>query len=121
MIDQVSLMRAQFVTLAPAKERAMRMNGERIVGRCIVMAGIALRGTSIPFEERIAWIPAVLVVVTLNAFLWSGATAFMRAGSESYLMSVLVLLGSRAKYATYAAVPVTGLWLLTVGSQLAKG
>ena len=53
----------------------------------------------IPFVERVAWIPAVVVVVTLNAFLWSGATAFMRAATEGYLLSVLVVLGNRARYA----------------------
>ncbi len=68
-----------------------------------------------------AWFPSVIVVVTLNAFLWSGATAFMRAGSEAYLMSALVILGNRTRYALYVAAPVAGLWLLTVGSQLAKG
>lgn len=87
----------------------------------ILAAGWALRGATIPFVERVAWIPAVVVVVTLNAFLWSGATAFMRAASESYVMSALVLLGNRARYASYVAVPVAGLWVLTIGSQLAKG
>ncbi len=87
----------------------------------IIVAGVALRGTTIPFEERVAWVPAVLVVVTLNAFLWSGATAFMRAASESYLMSILVLLGHRGRYAAYVGIPVLGLWVLTIGSQIAKG
>jgi len=87
----------------------------------IVAAAAALRGTTIPFVERVAWLPAITVVVTLNAYLYSGATAFMRAGSESFLMSALVLLGHRARYASFVAVPVVGLWALTVGSQLAKG
>ncbi len=88
-----------------------------------VIAGgaLAMRGTTIPLVERVAWIPAVVVVLTLNAFLWSGATAFMRAGTEGYLLSVLVMLGNRARYAVYVAAPVLVLWLLTVGSQLAKG
>ena len=87
----------------------------------VVIAGLALRGSSIPFEERVAWVPSVIVVITLNAFLWSGATAFMRAGTEAYLMSALVILGSRPRFATFVAPPVAGLWLLTVGSQLGKG
>ncbi len=88
-----------------------------------VIAGgaLAMRGTTIPLVERVAWIPAVVVVLTLNAFLWSGATAFMRAGTEGYLLSILVMLGNRARYAVYVAAPVLVLWLLTVGSQLAKG
>ncbi len=87
----------------------------------IVLAGVALRRSTTPFVEKVAWLPATFVVVTLNAFLWSGATAFMRAGTESYLMSVLVLLGHRSRYALYAAPPVALLWVLTVGSQLSKG
>jgi hypothetical protein len=87
----------------------------------IVVGALAMRATTIPLVERIAWIPAVVVVLTLNAFLWSGATAFMRAGTEGYLLSVLVILGNRARYALYVAAPVLILWALTVGSQLAKG
>lgn len=87
----------------------------------IVVAGLALRSSTIPFSERVAWVPSVIVVITLNAFLWSGATAFMRAGSEAYLLSVLVILGNRSRYATLVAPPVAGLWLLTIGSQLGKG
>ncbi len=87
----------------------------------IVVAVLAMRATTIPIPERVAWLPAVAVIVTLNAYLWSGATAFMRAGSESYLLSALVILGNRARYATFIALPVVGLWVVTVGSQLAKG
>lgn len=87
----------------------------------ILVGALAQRGTTIPLAERVAWIPAVVVVLTLNAFLWSGATAFMRAGTEGYLLSVLVILGNRARYALYVAAPVLILWALTVGSQLAKG
>jgi hypothetical protein len=87
----------------------------------IVIAAMAMRTTTIPVAERVAWLPAVLVLTTLNPYLWSGATAFMRGASESYVMSTLVLLGDRARYATFAALPVAVLWLLTVGSQLAKG
>jgi hypothetical protein len=87
----------------------------------IVVAVLVMRGTTIPLVERVAWIPAVVVVATLNAFLWSGATAFMRAGTEGYVMSALVVLGNRARYALYLAPPVLLLWVLTVGSQLSKG
>ena len=45
MFDQVGLVRAQPVTLAPAKERAMRVNDRGIVGRGIAIAEIADRGT----------------------------------------------------------------------------
>jgi hypothetical protein len=45
MFDQVGLVRAQPVTLAPAEEGAMRVNDGSIVGRGIAIAGIANRGT----------------------------------------------------------------------------
>src|SRR5579863_784127 len=45
LIDEVGLVRAQPVTLAPAKERALPANGGRIAGRCIATAGILVGGT----------------------------------------------------------------------------
>ena len=43
MFDQVGLVRAQPVTLAPAEERAVRVNDVGIVGRGVAIAGIADR------------------------------------------------------------------------------
>ncbi len=100
---------------------AFRLLSIVVLFAVIVIAVLALRRTTIPIPERIAWIPAVVVVLTLNAFLWSGATAFMRAATEGYLLSILVVLGNRARYALFVAAPVIVLWLLTIGSQLAKG
>src|SRR6185437_1082829 len=92
---------------------AFRLLSIVILLAVLVIGALAMRGTTIPFAERVAWVPAVVVVLTLNAFLWSGATAFMRAGTEGYLMSALVLIGHRSRYALYAAGPVLILWLLT--------
>jgi hypothetical protein len=70
------------------------------------------------------WILAVAVVLVLNAYLWSGATAFMRAATEAGLLSTLVLLGGRGRHAdrllTLAGIGLGALWLLTAGAQLAK-
>lgn len=70
------------------------------------------------------WILAVAVVVVLNAYLWSGATAFMRAATEAGLLSTLVLLGGRGRHAdrllALAGIGLGALWLLTAGAQLAK-
>ena len=41
MFDQVGLMGAELVALAPAEERTVRVNGSVIVGRCVAMDGIA--------------------------------------------------------------------------------
>ncbi len=77
--------------------------------------------TAAPVPERVAWLPAVAVVVLLNAYLWSGATAFMRAATEAGLLSVLVILG----FGSRRLLPLTGLglgglWLLTAVAQLSK-
>jgi len=92
----------------------------------IVLLGViaaalgAMRGSVAPLAETLAWVPAVAVVALLNSYLWSGATAFMRAGTEAFLLSGLVLLGSRRRWTELAALPVGGLWLLTVVAQLGK-
>ena len=42
MLDQIGLVRAQLVALAPPEERTARVSGDAIVGRRIAIAGIAL-------------------------------------------------------------------------------
>jgi hypothetical protein len=79
------------------------------------------RRSTATLPERAAWIPAVVVVLLLNAYLWSGATAFMRAATEAGLLSILVILGTTSR----RLVPLTGLglgglWLLTAVAQLSK-
>ncbi|CAN5283265.1 hypothetical protein BH20ACT3_BH20ACT3_00150 [soil metagenome] len=68
--------------------------------------------------ERVAWLPAVAVVVVLNAYLWSGATAFMRATTEAGLLSILVVLGSRRHR---LVLPLVGLGLATLWALTAIG
>lgn len=86
-------------------------------------AGWAWRRTTAPAAERITWLGAVAVVVVLNAYLWSGATAFMRAATEAGLLSILVLLGTtrhRDRLLPLAALGLGGLWALTAVAQLSK-
>jgi hypothetical protein len=75
-----------------------------------------------PLAVQLAWLPSVAVVVLLNAYLWSGATAFMRAATEAGLVSILVLLGSRRHRLVLplAALGLAGLWALTAVAQLTK-
>src|SRR5690606_21819984 len=54
----------------------------------LVRAAVVWRSSKVEPGERLAWVPAVLVVAVLNAYLWSGATAFMRAGTEAAMLSV---------------------------------
>lgn len=98
--------------------------------RLASMAGLVLlvgsaawcwRGSTARLEERGAWVPAMLVVVILNAYLWSGATAFMRAATEAGLLSTLILLGSsRRRLLRLAGLGLAGLWALTAVAQLSK-
>lgn len=84
-------------------------------------AGWVWRRTSAPAAERIIWLGAVAVVAVLNGYLWSGATAFMRAATEAGLLSVLLLLGSaRRRLLPLAALGLGGLWALTAVAQLSK-
>ena len=74
-----------------------------------------------PDTERIAWVLAVVVVVLLNAYLWSGATAFMRATTEAGLLSILLVLRwSKPRLLALAGIGLGGLWLLTAAAQLSK-
>lgn len=99
---------------------AFRLLSAAILVAALIAAGMSLRRSSSPTAEKVAWAPAVLVVMLLNAYLWSGATAFMRASTEAYLLSALVLLGSRRRWTDLVAMPVAGLWLLTAVAQVAK-
>ena len=84
-------------------------------------AGWCWRRSAAALPEKVAWLPAVAVVVLLNAYLWSGATAFMRAATEAGLLSIVVILGSRrARLLPLAGLGLGGLWLLTAVAQLSK-
>ncbi|QXC60429.1 hypothetical protein KSP35_19185 [Aquihabitans sp. G128] len=90
----------------------------------VLLVGLAAwcwRRSATPLAERCAWLPAVVVVLLLNGYLWSGATAFMRAGTEAGLLSILVVLGSAKRWPLpLATLGLGGLWLLTAAAQLSK-
>ncbi len=91
----------------------------------LVAGGWALlRARSRPFRpdaEQLAWLGAVAVVLLLNAYLWSGATAFMRAATEAGLLSILLVLRiAPPKLRLLVGTGLGGLWLLTAIAQLSK-
>ncbi len=94
------------------------------IGGLLALLAVAARSwreTSAPLHERFAWVPAVLVVAVLNAYLWSGATAFMRAATEAGLLSTLIVLGApRRRLVPLVGTCLGGLWLLTAAAQLSK-
>ncbi len=102
-------------------DEAFRLLAMAAVVGLLGLAAWCWRASTTPLMERVAWVPAVAVVVLLNAYLWSGATAFLRAGTEAGLLSILVLLGSRRdRLVTLAGVGLAGMWLLTAAGQLTK-
>lgn len=84
-------------------------------------AGWLWARSSTPVAERFAWLGAVAVVVVLNSYLWSGATAFMRAATEAGLLSILIIIGSGRRVVLLATgLGLGGLWALTAAAQLSK-
>lgn len=102
-------------------EEAFRLLSAAGLLGLISLAAWCWRRSTTPLAERVAWLPAVAVVALLNAYLWSGATAFMRASTEAGLLSILVLFGSPRRWLLpVASAGLAGLWLLTAAAQLSK-
>ncbi len=79
------------------------------------------RSSTAPLPERLGWIAAAAVVVLLNAYLWSGATAFMRASTEvGLLTTALVLATDRAAARRLLGAGLATGWALTAIAQLSK-
>lgn len=115
----------QLGTLLPPSGGTEAFRLISIIGLIALLAAGAwmlVRGWSIPLDaEQIAWLGAVAVVLILNAYLWSGATAFMRAASEAGLLSILLLVRSAPTRLLVAAGGGLGaLWLLTAVAQVGK-
>jgi hypothetical protein len=68
MFDQVGLMHPQSVTLAPAKERALRMNNSGIVGRGVAIPAMSDGGT-----HRSVWSKGLAIVSMLFALSFADA------------------------------------------------
>lgn len=101
----------------------------------IGLAAFLLRRSATSPGEHLAWFTSVIVVLLLNAYLWSGATAFMRAATEAGVLSIASLLAVRRP----ASAPTSSItsrvaprllpllatalgagWALTAGVQIGK-
>lgn len=108
-------------SLPPASgTAAFRLASIAVLLSVVAAAALCLRRSAVPLGEKVAWVASVLVVVLLNGYLWSGATAFMRAATEAYLLSALVVLGGSVRVSVLSALPVGGLWVVTASAQVAK-
>lgn len=76
-------------------------------------AAWCLRGSRIPLWEKLAWGIAVLVALSLSAGIWYGRANF-RGFEDLYLLSTIVLLGSRRRLWVVAAL-VAVAWVVNVG------
>ena len=102
-------------------EAAFRLLSVATLLGVVLLAAFSSRRSTAPLGEKLGLAACVVVLACLNDYLWSGATAFMRAGTEAGLLAVAVVLADRRRVpAELAAVGMGGLWLLTVGAQVGK-
>jgi hypothetical protein len=57
----------------------------------VVLAATRVMDAAIPREQRVAWVLAVLLTLSLSQHFWSGP-ADLRALSDVYLLSAVLLL-----------------------------
>jgi hypothetical protein len=88
------------------------------------LAGVAAacwRSSGAPLHVHLAWVPAALLVLVLNDYQWSGATAFLRGTTEAGLLSMLVILGAaRATLHRAVAAGASVGWAASAAAQVAK-
>jgi hypothetical protein len=94
------------------------------VGGLVSLLGLAAsvwRRSVAPMEVRLGWVAATVLVLLLNAYQWSGATAFLRGATEAGLLSALVILAGSRRAVCFALVGgLAILWMASAGAQLAK-
>lgn len=102
----------------------------------VVLAGLRLRDDAVLREEQLAWVFALVLTLCLSKHYWSGP-ADLRALSDVYLLSALLLLSGRApvtarlrsrlrsvlpdrRLLLYAAVPAAVTFVLTFGARIVE-
>lgn len=110
------------------REEVFRLLSATTVIGLICLAARRWGATSASLAERLAWAASVAVVLLLNAYLWSGATAFMRASTEAALLSLILVLGrspsppgaASTRVLSVTAAVLSSVWLMTAVAQLTK-
>ncbi len=114
----------QLGTLLPPSGGAEAFRLVSVVGLLALLGAAGWCARSAPAAaraERLAWLVSLAVVVRLNAYLWSGATAFMRAATEAGVLSIaLVVAAARPRLLALVGSGLAALWLLTAVAQLGK-
>ena len=87
----------------------------------ITVGLLVIRRSSAPLHEKVALVLGAVILTVLSGAIWAGATGFMRAGTEAYLLASLVIMGAhRWRMVWLLCLPVVGVWALTAASVVAK-
>lgn len=86
----------------------------------VLLAAMTWRRSAAPLGIRVSWIVSVIVLLLLSENVYDGATSFMRGGVDSYLLGLLVILGSDRALTSLLVPSVTAVSGLTIASELAK-
>jgi hypothetical protein len=74
----------------------------------VAMAAASLRSTTVPVQERLAFVFFIVELFVLSPSIWNGV-ADLRSLDEVYLFAVLILLGSRRRLVVPALVVAPAL------------
>ena len=82
----------------------------------IVVTALALAKSSARRHEKVAFVLAAALLPLLSGVIWIGATSFMRASTEVYVFSIVVLMSSRMRIGR----PVGWATAAVVGASIAS-
>ncbi|MGO9342017.1 MAG: hypothetical protein ACLP6E_05795 [Acidimicrobiales bacterium] len=100
-----------FVWTLPNAHSAIWLGELVVLATIVVLAGMSLRDAGVRNWETLAWGFAVLVVLCLGPGIWRGEADF-RGFQDLYVLSGVVLLGSRRSLALPAAL-IAAAWAVT--------
>jgi len=81
------------------------------VAGCVVTAGLSLNSSAARRHEKVGWVLALVVAVSLSDLVWVEDWAFMRALTELYVLGTIILLDRRNRLAVALAVVAGCLWV----------
>jgi hypothetical protein len=86
----------------------------------LIGAAIAFTASTARRHEKIALVFAVLLLPLLSGAVWGGATSFMRASTEAYLLAVVVMLPARIAAERLVLTATVATLGVTVASEVVK-
>lgn len=86
----------------------------------LVAGGFAMVSSTARRHEKVALILAVALMPLFAGVIWTGATSFMRASTEAFVLAIVVLLGARTPAIRVVAVATVAALGVTVASEVVK-